>query len=358
LEGLARAGSYSVDRTVRTEIEKLADEEFAVEKLQLDAGADTAPAQRPGTLEENLEVEPSKPSKTNMRPLPSCSSTAETASKEAPQELPGTGSAPPPVQSGGFLHERMKPEDPNYELIKHLELNTWAEWGWQLDGNFSRHAPVGTYVGSAANMLERGFDVLILLNGQIPVSERCRALEKFNEAALQVVRETLGSHSKKLGEGVVNSAIREFSENAQTLFDAAKKKLVGAELGVTKVNADHVKHSVVFNADKRAVLSSSLNCPMVDTTPSQKEHDTAPSGSNVSKSAKIDKSNWALLQEADGKLKRFVSFDAASRFGGVTKRAIEKAARKGSLEKEGKRLNRRILVESLLKYFPPETNEN
>jgi hypothetical protein len=128
----------------------------------------------------------------------------------------------------------MKPKDPNYELIKHFELNTWAEWGWQLDGNFSRHAPIGKYVEAAAKTLERVFDLLISLHDQVPVSERCRGLETFKKTALQTVREALGSQSKTLGEGVVNSAIREFSEKAQTLFDAAKKKLVDAELGVTK----------------------------------------------------------------------------------------------------------------------------
>jgi hypothetical protein len=70
------------------------------------------------------------------------------------------------------------------------------------------------------------------------------------------------------------------------------------------------------------------------------------------------KGNWTLLQAANGKLKRSVTFDVASQFGGVSKRAIEKAAKKGSLEAEGERPNRRILVESLLKYFPPETNAN
>jgi hypothetical protein len=88
-----------VARTVRPEIEKLADDEFAIVR---DPGAGAAPAQRPGTLEDNLaEAEPStlEASKTNMRPLPSFSSTAETASKEAPQELPGTSSVPSPVES-------------------------------------------------------------------------------------------------------------------------------------------------------------------------------------------------------------------------------------------------------------------
>jgi hypothetical protein len=52
------------------------------------------------------------------------------------------------------------------------------------------------------------------------------------------------------------------------------------------------------------------------------------------------------------------TLDVASRFGGVSRRAIEKAVKKGPLQAEGERQNRRISVESLLKYFPPEKNAN
>ncbi len=68
-----------------------------------------------------------------------------------------------------------------------------------------------------------------------------------------------------------------------------------------------------------------------------------------------EKGNMAILR-ADGKLKHSVTLEVASRFGGVGKRAIEKAAAKGALKADGNRTNRRITVESLLKYFPPENN--
>jgi len=63
-----------------------------------------------------------------------------------------------------------------------------------------------------------------------------------------------------------------------------------------------------------------------------------------------DKGNLAI-QGADGKLKRAVTLDAARRFGGVSRRAIDDAANKGSLKTEGKRQQRRVLVDSLLQYF-------
>jgi hypothetical protein len=69
---------------------------------------------------------------------------------------------------------------------------------------------------------------------------------------------------------------------------------------------------------------------------------------------KSDKGNLGILLATDGKLKRAVTLDVASRFGGVTRRAIEDAARKGWLKTEGRRQQRRVLVDSLLEYFPPE----
>jgi hypothetical protein len=68
----------------------------------------------------------------------------------------------------------------------------------------------------------------------------------------------------------------------------------------------------------------------------------------------LDKGNLQILRGADGELKRAVTLDIARRFGGVTKRAIHHATHHGKLLTEGKGQQRRVLVDSLLKYFPPE----
>src|SRR5208283_2833213 len=57
-----------------------------------------------------------------------------------------------------------------------------------------------------------------------------------------------------------------------------------------------------------------------------------------------DKGNVGLLRGMDGNLKTSVTVDTAARFGGIGKRAIEKAVRKGAIETSGARANRRILV--------------
>jgi hypothetical protein len=74
---------------------------------------------------------------------------------------------------------------------------------------------------------------------------------------------------------------------------------------------------------------------------------------DVAATAKPDKGNVRLLQ-AGGEYKRAVSLDVACRYGGVTRRAIEDAAKRGSLQTKGKRTHRKVLVVSLLEYFPPE----
>jgi hypothetical protein len=71
-----------------------------------------------------------------------------------------------------------------------------------------------------------------------------------------------------------------------------------------------------------------------------------------------DKGNLQILRGTDGKLKEVVTLTIASRFGGVSMRAIQKAAGKSALECRGNRTNRRVVVSSLLKYFPPEHSAN
>ena len=67
-----------------------------------------------------------------------------------------------------------------------------------------------------------------------------------------------------------------------------------------------------------------------------------------------DKGNLALLRGTDGGLKGAVNLAVAARFGGVSRHAIELAAKRGELATQGKRQRRRVLVPSLLDYFPSE----
>jgi hypothetical protein len=66
------------------------------------------------------------------------------------------------------------------------------------------------------------------------------------------------------------------------------------------------------------------------------------------------KGDLSLLHDVHGQLMKYVRLDVASRFGGVTMRAIQKAASKGSLSTRGTGRNRKVLVDSLIKYFADE----
>jgi hypothetical protein len=91
----------------------------------------------------------------------------------------------------------------------------------------------------------------------------------------------------------------------------------------------------------------------VTAIPPGKEPDPAAADDHSS-AAKPDRRNLEILQATDGKRKTAVTLDVARRFGGVSRRAIQAAIRNDSLKASGKRLQRRVLVESLLEYFPPE----
>jgi len=82
-------------------------------------------------------------------------------------------------------------------------------------------------------------------------------------------------------------------------------------------------------------------------------HNDTPTAGRTAREIAAEKGDLGLLQ-ADGKRKRAVTLDTARRFGGVSRRAIDDAVARGSLKTEGKRQQRRVLVDSLLKYFPPE----
>lgn len=117
-------------------------------------------------------------------------------------------------------------------------------------------------------------------------------------------------------------------------------------------------------------LQSSVARTSVKEPPAPKEQPATRSGvagsekpgahidSTNRSSGGADKGNLKLLQGVTGKRKDLVTFNTAAKFGGVTKRAIEKAAAKGSLKAVGSSRNRRISVPSLLEYFPPENSTN
>jgi hypothetical protein len=95
------------------------------------------------------------------------------------------------------------------------------------------------------------------------------------------------------------------------------------------------------------LIRASQAVPSADTPPRR-----------VDGPAAVYKRNVQILRGLDGTPKKAVTVDVACRFGGVSRRAIEKAVKKGALQAEGDPQNRRVLVDSLLKYFPPEDNAN
>jgi hypothetical protein len=106
----------------------------------------------------------------------------------------------------------------------------------------------------------------------------------------------------------------------------------------------------MLRAYQRAQRANRLNEPSTERI--HKLGKVGPRG--VASMPTPDKGNRDILRLPSGAQKKFVTVQAAFRFGGVSRRAIEKAVARGDLKAVGKRQNRRISVDSLLKYFPPE----
>jgi hypothetical protein len=69
---------------------------------------------------------------------------------------------------------------------------------------------------------------------------------------------------------------------------------------------------------------------------------------------RVDKGKVELLFDRDGRRKRAVSVQVAMRYGGVSLRQLYDIFKKGRIATEGKAQQRKVLVKSLLAYFPPE----
>ena len=74
----------------------------------------------------------------------------------------------------------------------------------------------------------------------------------------------------------------------------------------------------------------------------------------TSAEAPAAKGNLAILRGPDGNLKRAVTLETARRFAGVSRRAIDEAARRRILKTEGTHTHRKVIVASLLEYCPSE----
>lgn len=77
-----------------------------------------------------------------------------------------------------------------------------------------------------------------------------------------------------------------------------------------------------------------------------------PASARQSPAAEEPERRTTLLIAPDGQPKRIVTLNTAAKYGGVGVRAIQKAIQDRKLECEGKGRNRRVVVSSLLKYYP------
>ena len=174
--------------------------------------------------------------------------------------------------------------------------------------------------------------------------ESVRSPDEYRGAFVKWLRHILSGAAPAIGRG---GATRQWSLNRRLrmLLDLG----LAAARAATPISR-HQRHlGEIFQISEWQALTDSL------VTASEMYIAQDDSGKIPPLPAKI---GLQLLEGLDGKRKEFVTVALAAKFGGVTKRAIEKAVAKGSLESVGEKRNRRISVASLLRYFPPENITN
>jgi hypothetical protein len=110
----------------------------------------------------------------------------------------------------------------------------------------------------------------------------------------------------------------------------------------------HLAEGIAVVPTQAAGTPAGLNSPSL---PEAKRSADGQAKVRFAVTIKPEKGNIELLRDKDR-----VSVRTAASFGGVKPRAIQAAISKGRLDAVGERQNRRISVESLLKYFPPENS--
>lgn len=153
---------------------------------------------------------------------------------------------------------------------------------------------------------------------------------------------------------VINRCYLAGEDPVEVLADVAKT--VPALGGVPARSASQVVGSLLSDFLQLGSWCGVL--PLDETGKALVGIQTAPSLPPPAGVGKPDKHNINIISDMDGKLKRAATLDVASRFGGVSRRAIERAVKKGPLEAEGERQNRLILGRSLESTYsraiPPE----
>ena len=212
------------------------------------------------------------------------------------------------------------------------------------------HGPVTDRADAAAEE----FTTLVQRFGILRFPERWRKEQRRNRDlnAVYARRLALNGPAAQRQEELLRDA-RAYAEAGLGELLSEVRDLFQLKARIVKKTWDGLLPKHRYYADFQLGYREFESALWEEGSPSLEELATAILTEHVASAART-KGNTEILQGPDGELKKAVTLDLAARFGGVSKRAISKAVKKGTLESHGERMNRRVVVSSLLKYFPPE----
>jgi hypothetical protein len=297
------------------------------------------------------------------------------------------------------LLEKLSDGDPNYATVKRFYLESWADSHRLVADGFAGRVSLSDFVESCVKTFNQGARTHVDFRDTMSIPAICRELDVMVKGSISLIRENLVPESERLGKADVDAAIDEYSRRVNEIAARSKQQILEkalAEFANRPASETPGPGHKGAAPDESALESGSAPTDSIRAAPSSGQYSQAnpaegsyaeahhaPTADSVRKAGGSqprakgqlqdrraaagslelsagdpDKGNGQILRGTDGKLKTAVTLDVARRFGGVSKRAIEKAVKKGSLQAEGKHQNRRISVSSLFKYFPPENNAN
>ncbi len=144
-------------------------------------------------------------------------------------DIRASGSEAGSSANNKFLHEKMAPENPNYDLVKSYGLKAWAD-SFALEAKgFSGVASISDFVNTSVAGIEDAIRVHAEFKDDNLLSEICAEIDKLVGASIELVSSALLAERERLSEETTQRAIYEFSNRVRRFASTTKEGLLRRE---------------------------------------------------------------------------------------------------------------------------------
>lgn len=128
------------------------------------------------------------------------------------------------------LLERLSPDDPNYEIIRHSYLESWRDSHGLVADAFAGLVSVSEYVDRCVHTFEQGAALHVDIEDETSVSGICREIDRMAEGFIRKFGESLSSGTDHLGVAQVTVAIDELSRRVNEIAARSKQQVFEAAI--------------------------------------------------------------------------------------------------------------------------------